>query len=294
MWLSENAAMTVKISVALCTYNGQRFLHQQLQSLLDQTVRPDELVVCDDGSSDDSVAVVKRFAAHAPFAVRLVRNSHNLGYIRNFEQAISRCTGDLVFLCDQDDVWDRRKIEILRDVFVTEPEVGLVLHDFVRVNADGGPYDFPEERYGERQLLGSELPREVRDRGIRAFMLPAPRAWCGCMMAFRREWSRVLLPIYPGKGHDDWILKLLGVLTEVRFVGEPLIQYRMHSSNSNNHEVGRQAWVVFFLKLRKRLYNLRMGYSKKNFYRWIVQRIEASGATVRRPEILEMYSKYIR
>ncbi len=286
--------MTVKISVALCTYNGQRFLHEQLQSLLDQTVRPDELVVCDDGSSDDSVAVVEAFAAHAPFAVRLVRNSQNLGYIRNFEQAISLCTGDLVFLCDQDDVWERRKIEILRDVFVTESEVGLVLHDFVRVNADGGPYDFPEERYGERQLLGSELPPEVRDRGIRAFMLPSPRAWCGCMMAFRREWSRVLLPIYPGKGHDDWILKLLGVLTEVRFVGEPLIQYRMHSSNSNNHEVGRQAWVVFFLKLRKRLYNLRMGYSKKNFYRSIVQRIEASGATVQRPEILEMYSKYIR
>ena len=113
------------------------------------------------------------------------------------------------------------------------------------------------------------------------------------MMAFRREWSGVLLPIYPGKGHDDWILKLLGLLTEVRFVGEPLIQYRMHSSNSNNHEVGRKAWVVFFLKLRKRLHNLRMGYSKKNFYRSILQRIQACGVQVRRPELLEMYRRYV-
>jgi len=113
--------MTFKVSVAMCTYNGQRFLHQQLQSLLDQTVRPDELVVCDDGSSDDSLMVVEAFAVSAPFFVRVIRNSQNLGYIRNFEQAISRCTGDLVFLCDQDDVWDRRKIETLRDVFVTEP-----------------------------------------------------------------------------------------------------------------------------------------------------------------------------
>lgn len=285
--------MTVQISVALCTYNGQRFLYQQLQSLLDQTVRPDELVVCDDGSSDESVAVVEAFAAHAPFAVRLVRNSQNLGYIRNFEQAMSLCTGDIVFLCDQDDLWHRRKIETLCDVFVSEPDVGLVLHDFVRINADGGPYDFPAERYGDRQLLGSELPDDIRAHGIRAFMLPSPRAWCGCMMAFRREWVGVLLPIYPGKGHDDWILKLLGAVTEVRFVGEPLIQYRMHNSNSNNHEVGRQPWLVFFLKLRKRLHNLRMGYSKKNFYRWILQRIEASGLPVKRPELLEMYRGYL-
>ena len=112
-------------------------------------------------------------------------------------------------------------------------------------------------------------------------------------MAFRREWSSVLLPIYLGKGHDDWILKLLGLLTEVRFVGEPLIEYRMHSNTSNNHEVGRKAWVVFFLKLRKRLHNIRMGYSKKNFYRWILQRVESSGMQVKRLELIDMYRRYI-
>jgi hypothetical protein len=86
---------------------------------------------------------------------------------------------------------------------------------------------------------------------------------------------------------------LLGALTEVRFVGEPLIRYRMHDSNSNNHEVGRKAWKVFFLKLRKRIHNMRMGYSKKNFYRWILRRIEASDLPVKRPELLELYRRYI-
>ena len=119
--------MTPKVSVAMCTYNGQRFLDQQLQSFLDQTVQPDELVVCDDVSSDDSMAMVEAFAARAPFTVKLFRNAQNLGYSRNCERAIAQCTGDLVLLCDQDDVWDRRKIEILREVFVAEPEVGLVL-----------------------------------------------------------------------------------------------------------------------------------------------------------------------
>jgi glycosyltransferase involved in cell wall biosynthesis len=284
--------MIPKISIAMCTYNGQRFLAEQLQSFLDQTVHPDELIVCDDGSVDDSVSMVRAFAARAPFLVRVICNPKNLGYIRNFEQAIAQCTGDLIFLCDQDDVWVTRKIQALRDVFLAEPRVGLVLHDFVRINAEGGPCDFPEERYGELQLLGTELPDEVRAHGIRVFMLPSPRAWCGCMMAFRREWLSVLLPIYPGKGHDDYILKLLGLLTEVRFVGEPLIQYRMHSSNFNNHEVGRKAWVVFFLKLEKRLHNVRMGYSKKNFYRWIMNRIETTGVPVIRSELLEMYRRY--
>lgn len=66
----------------------------------------------------------------------------------------------------------------------------------------------------------------------------------------------------------------------------------MHSSNSNNHEVGRKAWVVFFLKLRKRVYNIRMGYSKKNFYRWIIKRIESSDVTILRPELLAIYRRY--
>lgn len=285
--------MKTTVSVAMCTYNGQRFLAQQLQSLLDQTVQPDELVVCDDVSSDDSLKLVEAFAERAPFKVRVFKNPKNLGYIRNFEQAISLCTGDVVFLCDQDDLWDPRKIQIMRDIFEAESSVGLVMHDFVRVNAEGGPYDFPEERYGEHQLLGAELPDEIRQHSIRAFMLPSPRAWCGCMMAFRKEWNRILLPIYPGKGHDDWILKLLGPLTEVRFVGEPLIRYRMHESNSNNHEVGRKAWVVFWLKLRKRLYNVRMGYSKKNFYRAILQRIKDSGVEVKRQALIQLYQRYI-
>ncbi len=285
--------MTLMISVAMCTYNGERFLAQQLQSLLDQSVPPDELVVCDDMSSDASVALVEEFSLRASFPVKVVRNARNLGYVRNFEQAISQCVGDVVFLCDQDDLWDRRKIESLIKVFIEEPEVGLVLHDFIRINADGTPYDFPLERYGNQQLVSAQLPDEIRNHGIRTFMLPAPRAWCGCMMAFRQEWSRIILPIYPGKGHDDWILKLLGPVTEVRFLAEPLIQYRMHNGNSNNHEVGRKAWVVFFLKLRKRMHNIRMGYSKKNFYRWIIRRVDDSALPVKRPELLEMYRNYV-
>ena len=105
--------MTATVSIALCTYNGEKFLDLQLESLRHQTVAPDELIVCDDASSDRSVEIVEAFARRVSFPVRLFRNARNLGYVKNFEQAISHCTQDLVFLCDQDDLWDARKIEIL-------------------------------------------------------------------------------------------------------------------------------------------------------------------------------------
>ncbi|MEY2619299.1 MAG: hypothetical protein RL522_2301 [Pseudomonadota bacterium] len=284
--------MPATVSIALCTYNGQRFLELQLESLLAQTVKPDELVVCDDASSDRSVEIIEAFARRAPFPVRVWRNARNLGYVRNFEQAISHCTQDLVFLCDQDDLWDPHKIEILQGLFESEPAVGLCLHDFVRINAEGGHYENELELYGERQLRSVDLPEEIRHHSIRAFMAPYPRAWCGCMMAFRRDFAAVALPIYPGKGHDDWLLKVIAPLTEVRFHPSALVRYRIHTTNTNSQEVGHSAWSVFVRKLRRRLDNLRRGYSKKNFYRLVLDRIATSDRAVRRPELLEMYRRY--
>ncbi len=284
--------MPQTVSVALCTYNGERFLELQLQSLLEQTVLPDELIVCDDASSDGTLDIVESFAQRAPFPVRVFRNPRNLGYVLNFEQAIGLCSMDLVFLCDQDDVWDPRKIETLHNVFAAEPQVGLALHDFVRIDAHGGPYENAPEWYGEQGLSAADLPDEVREHSIRAFMAPYPRAWCGCMMAFRREFVPVILPIFPGKGHDDWILKTVAPLTQVRFNGLPLVRYRIHQTNTNSQEVGHSAWSVFLRKLRRRIHNLRRGYSKKNFYRQVLERIKRSGLAVKRPELLEMYRRY--
>src|SRR3712207_5989304 len=102
----------MSLSVALCTYDGARYLPEQLESLARQRRLPDELVVCDDGSADDTVDVVRRFADRAPFAVRLSLNPQNLGFVKNFEQAIRLCRGDLIALADQDDVWHPQKLEL--------------------------------------------------------------------------------------------------------------------------------------------------------------------------------------
>ena len=97
-------------SVALCTYNGGRFLREQLQSIADQSARPAELVICDDGSTDDTVSIAETFARSAPFRVDVHRNRTRSGTIANFDYAMSLCGGDVIFLCDQDDVWHPEKI----------------------------------------------------------------------------------------------------------------------------------------------------------------------------------------
>lgn len=102
----------MKMSIAMATYNGARYLREQLDSFAAQTRLPDELVVCDDGSSDDTLNILEEFARTAPFQVRIFRNDVNLGYAQNFARALERCVGDLVFLSDHDNVWFEDKIDV--------------------------------------------------------------------------------------------------------------------------------------------------------------------------------------
>src|SRR5437868_14993155 len=98
------------VSIALCTYNGQDFLRKQLNSLLDQSYKNLQIVVCDDASTDATIDLINTYKDD-----RLVRhfNRTNIGYVKNFEQAISLCTGEFIALCDQDDMWRPDKIELL-------------------------------------------------------------------------------------------------------------------------------------------------------------------------------------
>ena len=97
----------MKISIAMTAFNGAKYINEQLNSFASQTRLPDEVVVCDDISSDDTFEILDNFARSAPFKMIVVRNNKNLGYTKNFEKALSLCSGDLIFLSDQDDIWYR-------------------------------------------------------------------------------------------------------------------------------------------------------------------------------------------
>lgn len=101
------------ISVAMCTFNGEKYIKEQIESIINQSLVPDEIVICDDCSKDNTLNIIKETLDNWPGKVQLVVNEKNLGYRKNFEKSISLCNGDIIFLSDQDDVWNRNKIEIM-------------------------------------------------------------------------------------------------------------------------------------------------------------------------------------
>jgi len=117
------------ISVAMATFNGARYLGEQLTSLSSQTVKPLELVVCDDGSTDETAAILQSFSALAPFTVRVFKNAERLGYQQNFIKAASLCKGSLIAFCDQDDIWNDDKLDVVTKYFRQSDDL-LVAHDF--------------------------------------------------------------------------------------------------------------------------------------------------------------------
>lgn len=214
----------MRVSVALCTYNGAAFLPEQLDSLVRQERRPDELVACDDGSTDGTADLLTRFAAVAPFPVRVVVNDTRLGVTRNFERAISLCTGDVIALADQDDSWLPDKLARMGRVFAGEPGVGLVTGDAWLT----GPN---LERTGRRFWPTLPFPAAARRRfeaGDASGVLLRYNVVAGATTAFRADLRSAVLPIPAGWFHDYWIASVVAAVAGVRLLPDPIIRYRQH------------------------------------------------------------------
>jgi glycosyltransferase involved in cell wall biosynthesis len=229
--------MSVSFSVAMCTYNGARFVAEQLASVAAQTRPPDELVVCDDGSADETRELVGEFAARAPFPVRLFANERNLGSTRNFGRAIALCGGDLIALSDQDDVWNPEKLEKLAAHFAARPSVGLVFTDAELVDERLRPTG---RRLWESVGFGPAERRLVRRGRALDVLLPG---WSvtGATMAFRAAFKRLVLDIPDDLPllHDGWIALMVAAVSDIDFIAEPLIQYRQHPRQQVGARRGR-------------------------------------------------------
>ena len=131
--------MRSKISVALCTYNGEKFIEQQLDSILNQTITVDEIIICDDCSKDNTVAIINKYIENNPSLFKLYINENNLKSNANFEKAIQLTTGDYIFLSDQDDIWKNDKVEKIITVFNNNKKAEGVFSNADFINDNNNP-----------------------------------------------------------------------------------------------------------------------------------------------------------
>ncbi len=213
-----------RLSVAMCTYNGARFLGEQLDSIAAQTRRPDELVICDDCSPDSTVEVIEAFRSKAAFPVFLTINKKKLGSTKNFENAIGLCTGDIIALSDQDDVWQPKKLMLIEAEFLKSPGAGLVFTDAEVVDESLRPIG-----YRLWQSKGfNQVEQEKIYKGKAVQVLLKHNVVTGAAMAFRAEFRELFMPIPPNWVHDGWIALIIAACADLAMIHEPLIQYRQH------------------------------------------------------------------
>lgn len=215
------------ISIALCTYNGETYLPTQWQSLLDQHQYPDEVVICDDCSTDGTIALLRQLAAEAPFPVRILENSAQLGYNKNFERALSECTGELIFICDQDDYWFPEKISAMTAYMTAHPTLQLAFCDawVTDENLEGR-----QIRFWERVNFDANVRQRWNDGETMEVMLDGNRVM-GCASVLRRSFLKTVLPIpeaIPGYIYDGWLALVGAADNTIAFIDQPLQLYRTH------------------------------------------------------------------
>ncbi|QGM45247.1 glycosyltransferase family 2 protein [Methylocystis heyeri] len=240
--------MRTSISIAMATYNGEKFLREQLESLAHQTRLPLELVVCDDCSSDKTVEILREFAASAPFPVRLHRNEANLGYSDNFFKAAGLCRGEWIAFCDQDDVWLPNKLARVSQAISGVPGDELMLVAHTSLIADENL-----EPTGQRAPNFRRDVRMPRAGRFAAFCIVGFSLVCRATLV--REIDPASRPVsYWGEGrrptgHDDWISVLANALGDSIYISEPLAIWRRHRQSMTSLDfISRTVWAEENLK----------------------------------------------
>ena len=222
------------ISVALCTHNGGRFIQEQIESICQQSLLPAEIVLSDDASSDNCVDLAQTIVAGQVLkqsrslpTLHILRNSQPLKVVKNFEQAIKACTGDLIALCDQDDVWHTDRLVRMAQEFVQRPDL-LLLHSNAKlIDSTGG--DLSQSLFDAIEVQGFELDWIHTGRALDAFL--RRNLVTGATTLFHRSLLQYALPFPKEWLHDEWLAIVAACIGLVDVMEDRLIDYRQHATN---------------------------------------------------------------
>jgi hypothetical protein len=230
----------MKLSIAMTSYNGSRFVGEQLESFAAQTRLPDELIVCDDSSTDRTPEILEEFQRRSPFPMRIIVNPRRLGFFKNFEQAVRESSGDVVFLSDHDDRWNPEKLAEHEAAHASRPSVGFVFSNGMVCDESMNPRGFTLfEVTGLRPARYNKIERgQMLELAVRS-----PRVH-GCMMSFRSSLKEIALPFPETIIHDFWLTILLPLFTETRCIAKPMMMYRTHASQTIGFRQENKVWPL--------------------------------------------------
>lgn len=227
--------MKERISIVMATYQGENYIKEQLDSIFHQTLPPDEIIIYDDASSDQTLTIAKQYQYQDDVKVHIFKQDHRVGYIKNFAKALKMSNGDIIFLCDQDDIWKPNKIEQLVSTFHTHPEISCVNTSFFYIDENGKTIvkDNGGNNYGmcfqtidQNELIQIPID-DIVHRNISM----------GCTMAFRKEVKEIYLKNTNYSAPHDWELNFCSALSNgLYFYNVPLIDYRIHAHNTTGND----------------------------------------------------------
>ena len=234
-----------KISVCMATYNGEKFIKKQLESILNQTMEVDEIIISDDNSTDNTLEIIKSFNNSK---IKVLKNLEQ-GVVNNFENSLEKSTGDYIFLADQDDIWTLDKVEkVIKNLKIYD----LVVHNAKIINS-------------EDKIICKKTFFEIRNSKKGLLKNLYKNSYIGCCMAFNRNILEKSMP-FPKNipMHDSWIGLISEIYGKIYFDEEVLFYYRMHENNvtelnnSKNSKLKQLKirWIIF-KELKNKIFKRR-------------------------------------
>lgn len=233
------------ISVAMTVYNGEDYLEEQLISILNQTRMVDEIIIVNDNSTDRSAEILKRFEERYP-NIHVFNNSKNVGYKKNFQKAVSLCHGELVFLCDQDDIWFEDKVSVLSKLLEENEDMTVIASSFEFMDQLGTTYKVkPRKGMSNNNMY-------LKDVGDGSLVPVTFEEFClhnyfqGCSMAMKRNIAERFVDSFTDLLPHDWLIAMLSSYEKgFYFYNVPLFKYRMHPKNTIGVPKGNknEEWV---------------------------------------------------
>ena len=259
----------MKISVAFIVFNGSRYMRQQLDSILAQTHKVDEIIVCDDGSTDATKEILEEFKNEHPDLFFIHYNKENIGPTKNIETAIQACTGDIILLADQDDYWETNKVEAIIKWFEQNPTMNGVFTNGALMSSNGQI----DNNYGLWDSMSFPYNKVNNSQDLKLYINTVENAVTGATLAIRNNLAFLKQPFPPIKHlvHDRWLAMNLAESNSLGILNEKLIHYRIHSSQAIG---GKTENIENFIVLNTDLFLEELNIESFKDLRYILNKIE--------------------